>query len=276
MAAANDEQVAKVQQEREEMKEELVTLQQKISKQMSTISDLEQAHDQVNQEMEQMTLLLTARETDIVNLQNKKEESFYHIQQQLNKELTEAKLENDRLKEQLKEVTISVEKVFIDKDTQTVTNGDQTITIEDLQKLEQLQLECAANKTDLKSQVSEKEETIKSLTEQVQQLTEALQLTEGTQCHNCSHLKKQVENFQLKFEPLEVRVVTMETENKELTEEVKRLREGQATNSDVVNAEKNQLQSELAKCTKELERLKTHLLQVLLTAGRNFKCFVLL
>lgn len=255
-----------MQQEREQMKEELLTLQQKISKQINTISDLEQAHDKVNQEMEQMTLLLAAREADIVNLQSKKEEGFHHVQQQLCKELTETKLENDKLREQIKQLMISRQKVLTDNETQTITGiGEMAATSEDL--LTKLKVEYAASETDLQSQVLKKEETINSLREQVQQLTEMM--AEHSQCQNCSHLKKQVEDFKLKFEPLETRAVTMEKENKELTEQIKRLQEDSVAKSDAAISEKSQLQSELAKCSKELERLKTHLLQVLFTGGEN-------
>lgn len=233
------------------MKEELVSLQQKITIQIKTISDLELAHDKVKQEMEQMTTLLAARETDIVNLQDKKEEYFH---QQLSKELTESKQENDKLKEQITALQIS--KVVIDKEIQTLASSDETTTIEELQKkFEQLQLEHVASETDLQSQVSKKEETIISLREQLQQLTETLQLSESTGCQSCSRLMKQVE-------PLEERVAVMEKENNELTEEIRRLQDDHVTTSEVVTTEKNQLQSELAKCSKELERLKTHLLQV--------------
>lgn len=259
----NDEQVAKVQHEREQMSEELLGLQQKISEQINTISDLEQAHDKVNQEMEQMTLLLAARETDIANLQSRKEKGFHHIQQQLSKELTEIKVENDKLKEQIKEQALNrKELLFSDKETQTIASSNETTTIEDLQK--KFELEHAASETDLHSQVSKKEETIVLLRKQVQQLTETLQLSENVECHNCSLLTEKVEDFKVKLEPLEVRVLTMETENKKLTDEVKKLQEDQVITSEVAISEKSQLQSELAKCTKELERLKTHLLQVLL------------
>ena len=251
----NDEQVAKVQQQREQMKEELVNLQQRISEQINTISNLEHAHDKVSQEMEQMTLLLAARETDIVNLKSKKEEGLQHIQQQLSKELAETKLVNDKLQEQLKE--LNREKAFANKAVQTVTISGGTL--EDLQKrFEQLQLEHTASETNLQCQ----EETIVTLREQVEQLTEILQLSESKECENCSHLMKQVEDVQLKCEPLEGRIVAMEKENKELTDEIKKLQDDQFTATEVVTSEKNQLELELSKCSKELERLKTHLLQV--------------
>ena len=242
-----------MQQEREQMKEELVTLQQKISTQISTISHLEQAHDKVNHEMEQMTLLLAARETDIANLQSKREEDLEQTQQQLNKELTAAKLDNDRLKEQVEQLMMNKEKLCINKETQTVIAKDEVTTSEESQS----QLEHTASEQHLQAELSRKEETINSLREQVQQFTEAM-----ATCHNCSQLKKQVEDLQMKFEPLEGRAITAENKNKELREEIKKLQESQFTTLDEVTSEKNQLQSELAKCSKELERLKSHLLQV--------------
>lgn len=231
-----------MQQEREQMKEELITLQQKISTQISTISSLEQAHDKVNEEMEQMTSLLAAREADIVNLQSKREEDF---QQQLNKQLSEAKLDSDKLKEQIKELMMNKENLCVNKETQTgITNCEAS---------EALQVEHAAN------DLSRNEETIKSLREQVQQLTEALQLST---CNKCPQLKKQVEDLKMKFEPLEGHVVTMESKNKELREEIQKLQDSHITKLDEVTSAKTQLQSQLTKCCKELERLKTHLLQV--------------
>ena len=260
LATVNDEQVAKVQHEREQMSEELLNLQQKISEQINTISDLEQVHNKVNEEMEQMTLLLAARETDIATLQG---QDFHHIQQQLSKQLTEVKLENHKLKEQIKEQAINEGKVFYDKDTQNIVNSNNTTSVEELQrKFEQLQLEHAASETDLHSRVSKKEEIIISLREQVQQLTETLQMSQNSECHNCSQLTEKVVNFQLKFEPMEARVITLERQNSELTDEITRLQKDQINTSEVVISEKNQLQTELAKRSKELERLKTHLLQV--------------
>lgn len=234
-----------MQQEREQMKEELITLQQKISTQISTISSLEQAHDKVNEEMEQMTSLLAAREADIVNLQSKREEDFQQTQQQLNKQLSEAKLDSDKLKEQIKELMMNKENLCVNKETQTgITNCEAS---------EALQVEHAAN------DLSRNEETIKLLREQVQQLTEALQLST---CNKCPQLKKQVEDLKMKFEPLEGHVVTMESKNKELREEIQKLQDSHITKLDEVTSAKTQLQSQLTKCCKELERLKTHLLQV--------------
>ena len=231
-----------MQQEREQMKEELITLQQKISTQISTISSLEQAHDKVNEEMEQMTSLLAAREADIVNLQSKREEDF---QQQLNKQLSEAKLDSDKLKEQIKELMMNKENLCVNKETQTgITNCEAS---------EALQVEHAAN------DLSRNEETIKLLREQVQQLTEALPLST---CDKCPQLKKQIEDLKMKFEPLEGHVVAMESKNKELREEIQKLQESYITKLDEVTSAKTQLQSQLTKCCKELERLKTHLLQV--------------
>ena len=257
----NDEQVAKVQQEREEMKEELVNLQQRISEQIDTISNLEHAHDKVNQEMEQMTLLLAARETDIVNIKSKEEESLH---QQLSKQLTETKLVNDKLQEQIKELT---EKTFADKEVQTVTGCDDTI--EDLQKSEHSAIE-----TNLQCEVSKQQETIVTLREQVEQLME--QLSESKECQSCSHLMKQVEDLRLKCEPLEGHIIAMEKENKELTDEIKKLQENRSTTTEVVTSENNQFQLELAKCSKELERLKTHLLQVVLCTGNGSIYYVIL
>ena len=228
------------------MKEELVKLQQRISEQIDTISNLEHAHDKVNEEMEQMTLLLAARETDI--LKSKEEES---LPQQLSKQLTETKLVND--KQQIKELT---EKTFADKDIQT----DDT--------MEEWQL-VVASEANLQSEVSKREETIVTLREQVEQLME--QSSVSNVCHNCSHLMKQVEDLKLKCEPLEGRIVAMEKENKELTDEIKKLQEDQLTTTEV---EKTQVQLELTKCSKELERLKAHLLQVGLCIG-NEKFIVL-
>ena len=250
----NDEQVARVQQEREQMKEELLKLQQKISDQIDTISNLEHAHDKVNGEMEQMTLLLAARESDIVNLQSKKEEGLHHMQQQLTKELREAKLVNDKLQGEINKFTLSSKESIADKEVQTVANSDKTT--EDLQK-RCSQLEDAARESELEHQVSMKDEAISSLQQQVHQLTEAL--SDSRNCKSSSHLMKQLEDLHLKFEPLESRIVILERENKELTDEIEKL---QFTATETSTSEKNQLQVELGKCSRELERLKTHLLQV--------------
>lgn len=227
------------------MKEELVKLQQRISEQINTISNLEHAHDKVNEEMEQMTLLLAARETDI--LKSKKEESLH---QQLSKQLTETKLVNDKLQEQIKEL---MEKTFADKDVQTVNSGDGT--------MEEWQL-SVASEANLQSEISKREETIVTPRGQVEQLME--QLSGSKECHNCSHLMKQIEDLKLKCEPLEGRITAMEKENKELTDEIKKLQEDRSTTTELVTSEKTQMQMELTKCSKELERLKTHLLQVVL------------
>lgn len=227
------------------MKEELVKLQQRISEQINTISNLEHAHDKVNEEMEQMTLLLAARETDI--LKSKKEESLH---QQLSKQLTETKLVNDKLQEQIKEL---MEKTFADKDVQTVNSGDGT--------MEEWQL-SVASEANLQSEISKREETIVTPRGQVEQLME--QLSGSKECHNCSHLMKQIEDLKLKCEPLEGRITAMEKENKELTNEIKKLQEDRSTTTELVTSEKTQMQMELTKCSKELERLKTHLLQVVL------------
>lgn len=240
------------------MKEELVTLQQKISTQINTISHLEQAHDKVNHEMEQMTLLLAARETDIVNLQSKREEDLQQTQQQLSKELTAAKLDNDQLKKQIEELMMNKEKLCVNKETQTAIIRDEVTTSEGSQEMLQLE-HTATSEQHLQAELSRKEETINSLREQVQQFTEQLQVTT---CHSCSQLKKQVEDLQMKFEPLEGRAVTADNQNKELREEIKKLQESHIAQLDEVTSEKNRLHSELAKCSKELERLKSHLLQV--------------
>ena len=227
------------------MKDELVKLQHKISEQIDTISNLEHAHDKVNEEMEQMTLLLAARETDI--LKSKEEESLH---QQLSKQLTETKLVNDKLQEQIKEL---MEKT--DKDVQTVNSGDHT--------MEQWQL-LVASEANLQSEISKREETIVKLREQVDQLME--QLSESKECPNCCHLMKQVEDLKLKCEPLEGRIVAMEKENKELTDEIKSLQEDRSTTTELVTSP---VQLELTKCSKELERLKTHLLQVVFCIGNE-------
>ena len=129
-------------------------------------------------------------------------------------------------------------------------------------KFEQLQLEHVASETNLQCQLANKEELIISLREQLQQLTDTLHLSENKQCQNCSHFKQQVEDLKLKFSPLETRIALMEKENKKLTDEIKKLWEDQASSSVIVTSEKNQLQSELTKHLRELERLKAHLLQV--------------
>ena len=234
------------------MKEELLKLQQRISDQIDTIYNLEHAHDKVNREMEQMTLLLAARESDIVNLQSKKEKGLHHMQEQLTKELREAKLVNDKLQEEINKGTVSSKESVADKEVQTVTNGDTTT--EELQKRSS-QLEDSARESEFHRQVSMKDKT----QQEVHQLTEAL-----SESRDGKDLMKQLEDLHLKFEPLESRIVILERENKELTDEIERL---QFAATETATSEKNRLQAELGKCSKELERLKTHLLQVTITSA---------
>jgi len=247
LAAEKDDQVSKLSQEREQLSTELVNLQQKISEQITTISGLETARKKVDSEMEQITQLLSAREAEIASLQGQKHEDITIIQQQLAK----VTKENNELKEQMKRETEN----FQQQELQ-VSDDNQTHTHIKLLELEQKVQELKKQQASKTSDLFEKEQAIIVLQEQVKQLT-------GAKCSQCNNSQDCIKELQAQLDSSRAYLAQVEMENKELSSEIERIQQQKVASVDNVTSEKNQLQTEITKQSKELERLKTHLLQVI-------------
>ena len=237
LAAEKDDQVSKLSQEREQLSTELVNLQQKISEQITTISKLETTRKKVDSEMEQITQLLSAREAEIASLQGQQHEDIAIIQQQLAK----VTKENNELREQMK----GEREIFQQQESHDSQTHTQTKLLELEQQIQDLEKQQASKASDL----LEKEQAIVALREQVKQLT-------GAKSNNSQDTIKEL---QTQLDSSRACLAQAEKENKELNSEIQRIQQQQLEN---VTSEKNQLQAEIAKQSKELERLKTHLLQV--------------
>ena len=237
LAAEKDDQVSKLSQEREQLSTELVNLQQKISEQITTISKLETTRKKVDSEMEQITQLLSAREAEIASLQGQQHEDIAIIQQQLVK----VTKENNELREQMK----GEREIFQQQESHDSQTHTQTKLLELEQQIQDLEKQQASKASDL----LEKEQAIVALREQVKQLT-------GAKSNNSQDTIKEL---QTQLDSSRACLAQAEKENKELNSEIQRIQLQQLEN---VTSEKNQLQAEIAKQSKELERLKTHLLQV--------------
>lgn len=243
LAAEKDDQVSKLSQEREQLSTELVNLQQKISEQITTISKLETTRKKVDSEMEQITQLLSAREAEIASLQGQQHEDIAIIQQQLAK----VTKENNELREQMKR-----EREIFQQQESQVSDVSQTHTQTKLLELEQQVQDFEKQQASKASVLLEKEQAIVVLREQVKQLT-------GAKCFQCNNSQDTIKELQTQLESSRACLAQAEKENKELNSEVKRIQQQQVENR---TSEKNQLQAEITKQSKELERLKTHLLQV--------------
>ena len=246
MAAEKDGQVSKLSKEREQLSTELVNLQQKISEQITTISGLETARKKVDSEMEQITQLLSAREAEIASLQGQQHEDVTIIQQQLAK----VTKENNELKEQMKR-----EKENFQQQKSQVSDDSQTHAQANVLELEQQVRDLEKQQATKASDLLEKEQAIVILREQVKQLT-------GAKCSQCDNLQDTIKELQTQLDSSKACIAQVEKENKELSSEIKKTQQQQVISVENVTSEKNQLQAEITKQSKELERLKTHLLQV--------------
>lgn len=254
LAAEKDNQVSKLCQEREQLGAELNNLQQKITEQITTISELETARQKVDSEMEQITQLLSAREAEIANLQGQQHEDVTVIQQQLAK----VTRENNELKEQLKKENES----FQQQESQVIGAGQSVKLLELEQHVQDLEKQLANKASDL----IEKERAVVLLREQLTELA-------GAKCARCESLQDTIKELQTHLDTTKTCLAQAGKEKQELSNELKSIQQQQVTSVENVASEKNLLQSEITKQSKELDRLKTHLLQVTLLLARHVKYF---